>query len=57
VHIAEDPHRDSLASVAHQARQEIERFRVALLRLTNQLFLQRSLHTGGNRTTVDRSQG
>jgi hypothetical protein len=41
--IAEDPHRDRQASVAHHARQGIERFRVALLRLADQLVLHPSL--------------
>ena len=46
--IAEDPHRDRQASVAHHARQGVERFRVALLRLADQLFLHPFLHTRGN---------
>ena len=51
VDVAEDPHRDRQASVAHHARQGVERFRVALLRLTDQLFLHSSLHTRGSRPT------
>ena len=55
VDIAEDPHRDRQASVAHHSRQGIERFRVALLRLADQLLLHPSLHTRGGRPNVDRS--
>ena len=43
--VAEDLHRDRLASVAHHARQGVERFRVALLRLADQLLVHPSLHS------------
>jgi hypothetical protein len=39
VEVAEDPDRDRKASVAHQARQGIERFRVALPRQVDQLLV------------------
>jgi hypothetical protein len=54
VDIAEDPHRDRQASVAHHARQGIERFRVAPLRLANQLLLHHpSLFVAVNPTWID----
>jgi hypothetical protein len=55
VDVAEDPHRDRQASVAHHARQGVERFRVALLRLTDQLLLHPFLHSRGSRPDLDRS--
>ena len=45
VEIAEDPHRDRQASVADHARQGVERFRVAPLRLADQLVVHPSLHS------------
>ena len=42
VDVAEDPHRDRQASVAHHARQGVERFRVAPLRLPDKLVLHPS---------------
>jgi len=42
VDVAEDPHRDRQASVAHHARQGVERFRVAPLRLLDQSVLHPS---------------
>jgi hypothetical protein len=47
--IAEDPHRDPKASVAHHSRQGVERFRVAPLRLADQPLVHPSLHTRGDR--------
>ena len=43
VDVAEDPHRDRQASVADHARQGVERFRVAPLRLFDQSDLHPSL--------------
>ena len=43
--VAEDLHRDRQASVAHHARQGVERFRVALLRLADQFLVHPSLHS------------
>ena len=45
VDVAEDPHRDRQASVADHARQGVERFRVAPLRLLDQSVLHRSLRS------------
>jgi hypothetical protein len=56
VEIAEDPHRDPEASVAHRAREGVERFRVPSLRQADQLLVHPSLHTRGDRPEVDRSQ-
>ncbi len=53
VDVAEDPHRDRQASVANHARQRVERFRVAPLRLADQLLLHPSLHRGDRPTWTD----
>ena len=45
VDVAEDPHRDRQASVADHARQGVERFRVAPLRLLDQSVLHPSLRS------------
>jgi hypothetical protein len=55
VEIAEDPHRDPKAAVAHHARQGVERFRVAPLRLADQLLVHPSLHTVAIDPSWDRS--
>ncbi len=45
VEVAEDPHRDRQARVADQARQGVERFRVAPLRLLDEFDLHPSLRS------------
>ena len=45
VDVAEDPHRDRQASVADQAGQRVERFRVAPFRLLDKFHFHPSLHS------------